>query len=375
MSTLTFFWQFNPRGNKLGGVGKYILSFLKYLRADIAVKVVGVGDESDPVGVWQNINIGGRSVSFLAVCRVMNEDYKGAVPLVVRYAMGLLRCRSELNELGVLYLQRFSYLLPLTFVSGRKIVMCHTDYLSYLRANIGFGFRIGAFFVKLFSGLFAVRVFSVSRATTEYFGSGRFFSINSVFFPTWAESFFSVVNPSSSSYSLEGAERINILMVGRLQHPKQPCRAVEILSLLPNNFRLVVAGDGEGLSEMTGLVSKYGLESRVSFLGALKHENLPSVYLKSDIYLSVSDYEGMSISLLEALQMGLPVVTTPTGASSVIVKATVNGFVSKGFEPSELAELLLKVAGMKYIENDICSSVKEFTASKIVAETASEIFC
>ena len=70
---LLFIWQFDPRGNKIGGIGKYILSFLRRLPTSKRVGVLGVTTIANEVGYWKKIVLHGREIDFLPICYIRNE--------------------------------------------------------------------------------------------------------------------------------------------------------------------------------------------------------------------------------------------------------------------------------------------------------------
>jgi starch synthase len=78
----------------------------------------------------------------------------------------------------------------------------------------------------------------------------------------------------------------------------------------------------------------------VRHLGALSHADLASVYRRASVFVLPSIEEGMSLSVLEALASGLPVVATPnTGAADIIEDGSEGRIVSAG-DAAALAEAL-----------------------------------
>lgn len=78
-----------------------------------------------------------------------------------------------------------------------------------------------------------------------------------------------------------------------------------------------IAGDGQDLGF---LKECFAGENRVSFLGSLPYSQVPAVLATHDVYFLCSDYEGLPLSLLEAMGAGLvPVVSDlPSGISEVV---------------------------------------------------------
>lgn len=82
--------------------------------------------------------------------------------------------------------------------------------------------------------------------------------------------------------------------------------ALELLSLLPGNYVLTVAGDGPALPRLKELSDQKGLSSRVEWLGSVQDIN--EFYSTIDYYLFMSWYEGFGLSVAEAMACGIPVV-------------------------------------------------------------------
>ena len=69
------------------------------------------------------------------------------------------------------------------------------------------------------------------------------------------------------------------------------------------------------------------LEHRIKFIGRIPHEQMSEFWKKCNIYLALSEFEGMSISMLEAMSYGnVPVVTRVNGVNEFI-QDTKNGFI------------------------------------------------
>lgn len=81
-------------------------------------------------------------------------------------------------------------------------------------------------------------------------------------------------------------------------------------------FRLLLAGRGPEEPALRAQVHRLGLDDRVTFLGQLDSElTLAAAYQGADLYVSVSESDGASVALLEAMACGLPVVATDIPAN------------------------------------------------------------
>ena len=114
-----------------------------------------------------------------------------------------------------------------------------------------------------------------------------------------------------------------ILVIGtvaRLDPVKDLTSLIDALALPPLVQRqtvLVVVGDGPERGRLEGLVSERGLAGRVHFLG---HRDDARAWLAGfDVFANSSISEGISLTVLEAMAAGLPVVATSVGGTPEII--------------------------------------------------------
>jgi glycosyltransferase involved in cell wall biosynthesis len=129
------------------------------------------------------------------------------------------------------------------------------------------------------------------------------------------------------------ADRTIVLYVGRLSRAKGVMMLMEawpeLIAKYPNAY-LVMVGSGKGSwddceADIVEYVRNHDLSSQVALVG---HSNSVHEYLQaSDLFVSPSDYEGFSLTLLEALGCAIPVVTTSVGAAPEIIRDGQNGFL------------------------------------------------
>lgn len=107
-------------------------------------------------------------------------------------------------------------------------------------------------------------------------------------------------------------------------------------------MRLLLAGDGSMRKEVQRLISEAGLEGVVAWPGRLGPEDLADCYRAADLYVSASFSDGTSVSLLEAMATGLPVVVTDVGGAAEWVKPGLNGWLVPPGDAAAIGEALLK---------------------------------
>jgi len=107
-------------------------------------------------------------------------------------------------------------------------------------------------------------------------------------------------------------------------------------------FEMTFVGNGSLLGELTQRVKEVGLDDSVNFDGRLDNHDLPEVLSRHDVYLSASLWDGASLSLLEAMSMGLFPVVSDIRANSAWLKHNVDGMLHKVSDPDDLAKCILQ---------------------------------
>lgn len=119
-------------------------------------------------------------------------------------------------------------------------------------------------------------------------------------------------NPSKD-YSFK-TNKIRIVNVASFSQPKNQGCLIEAFMKLhrkyPNTI-LSLAGTGPNMEQIQNLVQKLDLSSSVEFLGSV--DNVSAVLEESDIFVLPSTYEGMPMSIIEAMASGLPIVASRVG--------------------------------------------------------------
>jgi sugar transferase (PEP-CTERM/EpsH1 system associated) len=118
-------------------------------------------------------------------------------------------------------------------------------------------------------------------------------------------------------------------------------RAVAIAGGEDPDLRVEVAGDGPCRSELRQLVGELGLEERVSFLGEVR--DVPGLLARAAIFVLPSRSEGISLTLLEAMACGLPVVATRVGGTPEVVRDGQDGLLVPPSNPAALAAAILRL--------------------------------
>lgn len=94
-----------------------------------------------------------------------------------------------------------------------------------------------------------------------------------------------------------------------------------------DNLCLFIFGDGPAREDLIAQADKLGLRDSVFFTGKIPHADLPPYYAACDLYMTASLSENYSISMLEAMASGLPIVHILDEKNESQLTESVNGFV------------------------------------------------
>jgi len=92
-------------------------------------------------------------------------------------------------------------------------------------------------------------------------------------------------------------------------------------------IKLVIIGSGPDEQKLKVLSSKLEVNGNIIFKGSLSKEDLASQIKSADIFILNTAYEGFSHQIIEAMAMGVPVVTTNVGGNPEIIKDGENGLL------------------------------------------------
>jgi glycosyltransferase involved in cell wall biosynthesis len=121
----------------------------------------------------------------------------------------------------------------------------------------------------------------------------------------------------------------------------------EVLKKHPNT-KLVYAGTGEALGELKSIVADKQLENHVQLLGAIPHALIKEYYALADVVLVPSVHsagveEATSISALEAMGSGSPLIACAVGGLKEIVDHEKDGLLVEEQNVEELSAAMIKL--------------------------------
>lgn len=149
-------------------------------------------------------------------------------------------------------------------------------------------------------------------------------------------------------------KRSNLIgYVGRLSNEKG---IVEFLNAIPKilnkreNLKFIICGDGPLREEVESFLDVKNLNSNVTFLGWISHEELPNILNELKLLVIPSHSEGLPNILLEAMACGTPVLSTSVGSIPDVITSK-TGYLMNNNSPNCISKNVLKVMNNQKLEN------------------------
>jgi len=138
---------------------------------------------------------------------------------------------------------------------------------------------------------------------------------------------------------------VQLLFVGHITKAKGVLDLLQALALLSKNkawFLHVVGGasEMETWEQVQGLITKYNFSSQVTVHGRVIDARLQELYCQSDVFVLPSHWEGYGIVFLEAMSLGLPIISTTAGAISEVVEHQQSGLLVEAGDIQSLSDAI-----------------------------------
>lgn len=159
-----------------------------------------------------------------------------------------------------------------------------------------------------------------------------------------------------------------LLQVSSFQEPKDQKTLLRAFALLPDYFKLIFVGVGSTEKECRDLAKNLNLSNRIVFLGT--RMDVPRLLKSVDIIVLSSNYEGLSLSSIEAMASGKPFLASDVPGLQEIVTGA--GILFPAGNEKILAEEILKlISDENYYDTTVSNCLaraEHFDISKMVAK-------
>ena len=156
----------------------------------------------------------------------------------------------------------------------------------------------------------------------------------------------------SSRKSLRRNQAPILLFLAQLEERKGAKYLVEACRLLGESdvdYECILIGDGPQRDELKALINNYGLEEKIQLMGALPQEDLKDYFIQADIFILPcviardGDMDGVPVSLMEAMAMEMPVISTRVSGIPELIIDGESGLLVDHSDAKELSSAILKM--------------------------------
>jgi len=133
-----------------------------------------------------------------------------------------------------------------------------------------------------------------------------------------------------------GDEALKVIMVARFSEPKDQISLIKAIPYIDDNIKIYFAGEGSTMSVAQDLVAEIDVTDQVIFLG--QRTDVKELLSSFDVFVLSSKYEGLPISIIEAMSVRLPIIASNVGGVKELVFDGVNGLLFDADDHKELAE-------------------------------------
>lgn len=157
----------------------------------------------------------------------------------------------------------------------------------------------------------------------------------------------------------QAADMLKLVHIGRFNEQKNHRRLLDAFRLLVQAFpntQLQLLGDGELMEEIRQYARDLELENKVSFLGS--QSNVYPYLHDADVFVLPSDYEGMPMTIIEAMGTGLPIVATAVGGVPDMLSDGQSGLLTE-CTPEAVYQACVKLAAEETLRKDLGVRAKQ----------------
>lgn len=141
----------------------------------------------------------------------------------------------------------------------------------------------------------------------------------------------------------------------------------ELMQINPE-FKLLIIGSGPYKDELRKIVKQELLDDNVIFLDNMKQDKLFNYISASDMFVLNTGYEGLPHLLIEAMQLGIPVVSTKIGGNPEVIEHKKNGLLVEYNNKEELKKAIISIHEDKILRDDIIMNAKNIIKNKFSRE-------
>jgi len=161
----------------------------------------------------------------------------------------------------------------------------------------------------------------------------------------------------NQSVKEKNKDTFDLVFLSRIETYKGVYELLEAYIILKNKYadiRLIIAGNGSQLDKLVNYVKEHNIKG-IIFTGYIKGQEKYNLLASGHLYIFPSYSEGMPNAVLEAMALGLPIITTPVGGLNDFFVEDVMGSYVKIKDVNSIVDKIEKL----YFDEELRTSMSE----------------
>jgi glycosyltransferase involved in cell wall biosynthesis len=146
-------------------------------------------------------------------------------------------------------------------------------------------------------------------------------------------------------------EHVTLMMTARFCPQKDHLLLLKALAGVQGSWKMVFAGDGPMRPAAERLAKTLRLADRVRFMG--DRDDIHCLLTDADIFVLATRFEGLPLSILEAMRAGLPVIATNVGGVGEMVADGVNGFLTERGNVAQMRDRIQRLISSRELRSSL----------------------
>ncbi|KJC62751.1 hypothetical protein UP10_00800 [Bradyrhizobium sp. LTSPM299] len=178
----------------------------------------------------------------------------------------------------------------------------------------------------------------------------------------WSQIYNGVELPAGCKLSLQ--PEFDIAFVGRLHPQKNPLALPAILAAMNRpRIRMLIVGGGELETALREKCRALGVESQITIVGTKSRTDALELMSRARILLLPSLWEGVPVSVVEAMKMGLPVVASRIPGNQELICHGETGLLADPLTAAEFAAHILSLLDSPQLAQSLATRAASFAST------------
>jgi len=161
--------------------------------------------------------------------------------------------------------------------------------------------------------------------------------------------------PEPKLENLQFSKKYDVIFIGRLEKVKGInflLKAVNILKIKQNkNIKLAIVGDGSLKKQLEETAKRLKINDSIKFLGS--RQDISNLMISSKILILPSIWEGLPMTILEAMYLKIPIIATSVGGIPEIIENKKDGLLIPSKNPEIIAKTIIYLLENKDLQTKL----------------------